>query len=346
MVAVTENGTSTTRTTEADTLVNLEDSDYIRQLLGNDLYFTILGKQYPHEAVTSERRPVHRSTYIPMIDMNLSAFTSEFQLFSVREEDSSRWYVSIFGNFGAEQINLPLWARGTGSVGVRVKHRSDNLPRSRDYDGLSIHLGWEEPANFSVPAGSPFQTVLKQPKLVGASSNVFFKMMYVPDWDLAEKGYFEGGLEASLAVIQKNRKEIPARLGMEFYSMKNYVTVSAAANQIANWIDAGAGVTVHDIYRLTRKSNAILLDPISQTTFCSPFFELGISQQWDLLQFSLGGRFNWHPGGSNYWAWNGRETITNSFGIDFRYHIATATTLADWQSKDYIVVSPIIHFSY
>ena len=99
---------------------------------------------------------------------------------------------------------------------------------------------------------------------------------------------------------------------------------------------------------MTKLSGNHLLKELEATQYnFIPYFEAGISKQWKLLQFSLGGRINYDLNEKfGFMSYNARVSITNSFGIDFRYHRAFPGALPVWQSRDYIVVSPIIHISY
>ncbi|HLP15020.1 MAG TPA: hypothetical protein VK470_02110 [Bacteroidota bacterium] len=323
----------------------ISDWVYLNKLLGEETCATILKKEYSY---TDIQHPETDIATAPNFDVFLSAITPEVMVLSTLPADDARWYLSVFGNFGVEAINLPMWSRGTGVVGLRAKHKGLFLEKGRDYDLLSIHVGWEEPEFFSIPAGTGLENIFKEPKLVGTSSNIFLKALYNPNWNIPGGRYDEWGFEASIAVIPKGRYELSRRSPNQFYSIRNYITLSSKANRIWGLVDLGAGITWHDLDYLTKLSNNHLLKELEPTQYhYVPYFEAGVSQHWDLLQFALSGRVDYnlreHFG---FLAWNARITVSDAFGIDFRYHRALPGEIPVWQSRDYIVISPIIHISY
>ncbi len=326
---------------------NIADYIYLRELLGKT-YDKVLAKEYSYSDYTKVKSPEADMGSAANFDLYVSTLTPELMLLSTSPMNEGRWYISTFGNFGVDAINLPLWARGTATVGLRAKHRGIFLEKGRDYDLLSIHVGWEEPTNFSIPTGTALSNTFKQPKLVGSSSSIFLKALYNPNWNLPGGQYDEWGLEASISVIPKGPREFSRWLPVDFYTIRNYLTLSTKANQIWSLVDAGVGITWHDLDYISRISATNSVRELQPTKYnYVPYFEGGISQNWELLQFALSGRINYNLNEKfGFMAWNARVTITNSFGIDFRYHRAFPGSLPVWQSRDYMVISPIIHITY
>ena len=66
--------------------INIEDSEYLHELLGDNTYETILRKDYPHEYLRAEEAPQLRSVHIPTFDCTFSALTPELMLFWPEEK--------------------------------------------------------------------------------------------------------------------------------------------------------------------------------------------------------------------------------------------------------------------
>jgi len=137
-----------------------------------------------------------------------------------------------------------------------------------------------------------------------------------------------------------------------FYSIRNTITASydirhASIAGSSNLFDFGGGISWHDLHRYSRMTGQ-LKEIESKKDNIIPYVEAGISQDGDLLHYSIGGELNVNVSeGYGFFVFKSFLVLSNTIGIDFRYFKALdSSKLTPWQYDNYVVFSPIIRINY
>lgn len=329
----------------------IQDYVYMKDVLG-EVYGTIQKKDYPHKDVTKGLYDSRQRYYY---DLNFNLLNPEIMFWSTTTSafQRNRWLLSIFGRFGNDDIDLPFWFKGTVIAGLKITYLSNVELNDREYSKSSIYLGWEEPISFSIgtASGRFVRQVFKSPLLFGSGSNLFSRLTISSDYDYTGWARYRMlGVEGSFAVIDKD--QMPVSTPDPFYSIRNTITASydirhASIAGSSNLFDFGGGISWHDLHRYSRMTGQ-LKEIESKKDNIIPYVEAGISQDGDLLHYSIGGEFNLNVSeGYGFFVFKSFLVLSNTIGIDFRYFKALdSSKLTPWQYDNYVVFSPIIRINY
>ncbi len=323
----------------------LEDFVLIENALGKQLYDKLKAERYKERFSSVQGR---------RYDLYFHALDPEIMLWSTLPTHEW-WRVSAIGRLGNDNLDLPFWFKGSIVAALKVSYIDDWTIRNRNYTAFSITAGIEEPINFSVP-GDPKErsanSLFKERKLHGSGSSVYLRGTYTPykrrdslDLDIVQ--YLECNFEMSLAVQEK--EQYPVGIPPTFYSVRNYVTVSAHLHHLGIF-EVGVGLTWHDLHHISRvPSPPKLIERIEPTRRnVVPFIEFGVAEEGSVLQYVITTNANYNASeGFGFFVVKSLLVLRNTFGIDLRYFKAFRTgKLPPWHYDSYIAFSPLIHINF
>lgn len=342
----------------------IKDWIYLSDLLDN-LYVFIKAKKYSHTDLTKKE---YSSEQKYNIDMYLNGLNPRLMLWNNVDGDlaqNSFWVVSAFGRMGFDQINLPLWYKGSVIAGLNVDYIDNVNKKDRDYKRFSIYLGIDEPVNFSIKSKSSSSSqIFKEKILTGLGTNFLAGATYTlttPGGFGSFGEYIVMNGEASINITEKKKERFDINKPV-FNVVKNVTSASAIFKHAdfgfarvngTGLFNYGLGLawfssTTMSIISPTDKLKKVA--SIKSNGVVSP--EFGISQDGDLIQYSITVNYSHHFSPDfNPYGYIGIKSLfmlSNFIGFDVRYYKAVfnSKNIPEWQYDSYIVFSPILRINY
>lgn len=328
---------------------DIYDHIYLKEVLGNKLYYILKDKDYQLTDVTKDEYQkslgYNYDIYFNMFDPYVMFWTSTSQY-------KDKYLLYAFGKWGSEYINMPGWYFQEYIVGFRVKYFGDVTNSLENYN-YSFELGTGTFVNqpFDAEAlGGPRQVFPTGSSVFGRLSGNPLMAFDIQDFELAGEVYY--------SFYDSKAEDFNYTTTSTFYSVINYGVISAKKSKIVNVLDfgelnLGLGVSAAEIgrYAVITDTDKLRRFESDRRTF-NFFFEAGVSKNADLIHHDISFLINYNLD-DDYMVYGLKAffDISNSIGFDLRLLASNFTiqkNLPYWLSQeDYsIVFSPVIRINY
>ena len=319
---------------------------YLKAIIGDDLYAKVLDRTYFHTD-TSVDKFYTKSGY--NFDLYFNLLNAHIMFWSTSSSYQDKYLLSIFEQWGSDEIYFPGWTMQQYFVGGQLTHYKKLPSDQRNYTyNIGIGTGIEKTGGiFDFTAPNP---LLKSGDniLLRLSSSIFEKDLFLD---------FEGMV--TMNDYEKDHYDFDSVAN--FYSIRNYFSLKFRSIKMFNVGDLGQfeaslGVSTYDMNQYQyRPDQDEIIDLIQYKDFLKRFnnlvnLEFGVSKIGGLLQHELHLMVGISPDQYGFYGAKIKFMISDTFGIDVRFAksfgLETAKYYQPWRDDAYIVFSPVLRINY
>ncbi len=266
----------------------------------------------------------------------------------------NKYLLSFFGKWGNDKIFMPGWAFNQYIAGISLAYYKQLSDKPREYTyRLSVGTGFE--------VNKPYESDLPEGDTRQSGRSLYLNLSGDPARLIFEDYkhlYLEIEMLATFADFKP--KDYGYTDTTDFYTLRNYFTVSIKQLNIVNLFDFGTleaaiGYSNYDISlmrvipkhrELTDLSSGM---PDYKKLDNHIFGQIGIYRTGGLIQHHVTSTFGYNTSRKIFSVGlNLNFMLSNTFGFDIRYVNSNSTENRNtpWLSDSYLVFSPIFRINY
>ncbi|MGE5354235.1 MAG: hypothetical protein ACM3P0_19265 [Acidobacteriota bacterium] len=324
----------------------VDDGFYLKQVLGQKLYEKIQNQSYYLSNIT---KTDYNSKAAYSFDLKLNLLQTDIMFWSTTSDNRNKYLLSIFGDWGNDNIFMPGWNYGQGYYGFKLDYHKllDNDPENYTY---RIKIG------SGVPLRSPF-TWPKSPLPVNKTAYDIYLNLSGKPFSFITDDLKDLCLQSEimLPVVDINKDQFSGQYRSDFYTLRGFYSLKLEKKNILNLSDFGQLKASLGYSSMTTDRDR--LDPLATDLVkidsgkVSSYYlaELGAERLGGLLQHDTKIHVGYNSSDKyGYWGISSKIMLSDSFGFDFRYYKAFNLNTADfpWRKSYYFVFSPVLRINY
>jgi uncharacterized protein YutD len=329
----------------------IKDGYLLKDVVGDKVYEKIKTQGYFYSNLTKTNFDSKNGYFY---DVYINALEPHVTFWNTTSADRNKYLVSAFGKWGNDQILLPGWYSDEYIVGGALT----------DYQSISNDLRkylYDIRIGTAVGAGYPFRGgVVPRDHLRNTGQSIYVRasgdiLKYFID---GSEGY-NITLEAKYSLDEKRRKDFNVLPTDTIYSVRDYITLSLNAPDIADFgdlgvLELGGGISSSDIYRYQITSKTTKLVDLEKYKSWGEkfnhnvFFNAGVSRSGGLIQHHVWITVAYNTLGFGAVGAAGQIMLGEQFGVDLRVMKTFGLDMKKntWRPDTYIVFSPILRINY
>ena len=319
---------------------------YLKAIIGDDLYAKVLDQSYFYTD-TSVKKYYTRDGY--NFDLYFNILNAHIMFWSTSSRYQDKYLLSIFQQWGSDEIYFPGWTFQQYFVGLQLTHYGKVSSDRRNYSyNVGIGTGIEK-------TGGVFDYEPPEPMLK-SGDNVFLRYSTSAfDRDM----FFD--FEGMVTMGSYGPENYDFDSTTNFYSIRNYFSLKFRSIKMFDVGDLGqfeasVGLSTYDMnyYQYDPNSDEII-DLIDYKDFLRRFnntvnIEAGVSKVGGLLQHRIILFAGISPDQYGFYGAKINFMLSDTFGFDIRFAksfgLETASYNQPWRDDSYIVFSPILRINY